>query len=135
MIYETHLTIPKNTPITVPVTASMPVHPGIVKQVSVFFPAGCCGLARVYIKWWERQVWPSNPDSYFMGDGQNLIFPEDIELVDPPFEFVLVGWNLDDTFSHTVTLRIAITPVDTTMTQLLQGLLVGARGAVSEVDG
>lgn len=133
MIYEKSLTIPKNTPITAPVTTIVPVHPGIVKQVSVYFPAGCCGLARCCILYWERQVWPSNPDSYFHGDGQNLVFPEDIRLVDLPYEFTLVGWNLDDTFQHTITVRLAISPEDTTMTQLLAQFLTGPTGPVTEV--
>jgi len=134
MNYEKSLIIPRNTPITAKVTETMDVHPGIVRQVSIFFPPGCCGLARMYVKLWERQVWPSNIGSYFHGDGQNLVFPEDLRLVDPPFEFVLVGWNLDDTFQHTVTLRLAISPEETTTTQLLSRLLVGATGAVTEYE-
>jgi hypothetical protein len=55
-----------------------------------------------------HQLWPSNLDGSFASDGEFLDFDEDYPVLDSPFEFTLVGWNDDDTYSHTVTLRLGI---------------------------
>lgn len=135
MIYETRLTIPKNTPATAPVSATMQIHPGLVKQVEITFPPGPAGLAHVYVYYWEHQLWPSNPDSDFAGDDVHLVFPEDIEIVDPPFEFTLYGYNLDDTFPHTPIFRVTMVPFDKDIRSLLAAFALGPRGAATMVEG
>src|SRR5574341_393433 len=112
MIYETRLTIPKNTPATSPQTAVIPVHPGIVKRLEIVFPAGCVGLVHLQVFYWEHQIWPSNPDADFSGDDAHLEFEEDLEIVDLPFEFRVEGWNLDDTYEHTPIVRVLIIPFE-----------------------
>lgn len=135
MFYETRLTIPKNTPATAPVSTVLYVHPGVVTQVEVFFPPGCAALARIQIYLWEHQAWPSNVDSYFTGDGTQIVFPEDLELVDPPFEFTIYGWNLDDTYSHTPIIRVQVTPVEGTLKTILERLTTGPTGPVTYTEG
>jgi len=135
MIYETRLTIPRNTPPQAPASVVLPVHPGIVRQVEVAFPSGCVGLVYARVTYWERVIWPANPDGAFSGDGVNLVWPEDLELIEPPFEFELQGWNLDDTFEHTVTLRIQIVPVEKDIRRLIAALVPGASGPRRPVEG
>lgn len=135
MIYEKRLTIPKNTPQASPVTTTLPIHPGIVERVSVSWPPGPSGLAHVQIWYWERQLWPANPDSDFYGDDEVIDFPEDLEIVDPPFEFTIKGWNLDDTYPHTPIIRLQITPRDKNIRSIFQNLLLGATGPITPVEG
>jgi hypothetical protein len=135
MIYETRLTIPKNTPRTAMVTADILVNPGTVQLVEVEFPNGCCGLAHVVIYYLERQVWPSNPDSDFHGDGVTLSYPENVQLVDPPFIFTARGWSDDDTYPHTPTVRLAVIPFGGTVQDMLAALLVGPSGPVTVPGG
>lgn len=128
MYYEASLHIPKNTLPTAPVSVTIPVHPGRVNHVEVFFPPGSAGLANVIITMWGRQVWPTNPDSSFRGDGTPISFDEDLQLIDPPFEFEVVGWNDDDTFYHEPTIRISVLPEDDTLKQLFARLGLGPTG-------
>lgn len=128
MIYETRLTLPRTTGYVYALRASMPIHPGIIKQVTLEFPAGCAGLVYARVLYWEHQIWPGNPDGTFRGDGVNLVWPEDLEIIDPPYELTLEGWNTDDTFEHTVTLRVQLITRDKDLASLITGLLVGSGG-------
>lgn len=135
MIYETRLTIPKNTPAAAPESAVMPVHPGLLKRVEIVFPAGCVGLVHLRIFYWEHQIYPSNPDSDFSGDDAHLEFDEDMELTGLPFEFRIEGWNLDDTYEHTPIVRMLILPFDRDIRNLFAVFATGPTGPVSSVGG
>jgi hypothetical protein len=135
MFYEKQLTIPKNTARSAPVETTIEIHPGIALGGEVFFPPGCAALAHVQVYYWEHQVAPVNPDGYFSGDGPPATpFNLDLEIVDPPYLFTVVGWNEDDTYPHTPIVRINVIPFDKDLRTLLSGLqATGARGAPIEI--
>ena len=108
MFYNFPLTIPANTPITAQVTRTCLVSPGRVDRVMVIFPTGCVALVHVRILRATHQLWPSNLDEAFASESEFLDFVENYPLNDPPFEFILSGWNDDDTYSHTITVRFNI---------------------------
>ncbi len=128
MIYEKRLTIPKLTLQSAPVSETVEIHPGIVKQVEVYFPPGCAALAHIQIFYWGRQFWPTNPNSDFTGDGTLLSFPEDLVITDPPFELEIKGWNDDDTYSHTPIIRFQMQSEKLTAVDLLKLLTLGPQG-------
>lgn len=134
MIYEKSLTIPKNTPQTALVETTIYVHPGVLQRVSIYFPPGPSGLAHVSLWYWERQLAPANPDSDFIGDDLLIDLPEDLEIVDPPFEFRVRGWNEDDTYPHTPVVRLQVIPFDRSQTALL-GMLVASQAGVMTPTG
>ncbi len=135
MIYEKAVTIPKNTPEGSPVLEYLDVHPGNLRHVSITFPSGCVGLAHLRILYFEHQVFPSNVDSSFSGDGLQIAFAEDMDLKEPPYSFKLVGWNEDDTYPHTVTVRMQIVPVNKSILSILSSFFVGPSGPVSSSGG
>jgi hypothetical protein len=108
MIYETRLTIPKSTTKSAPVETTLSVSVGMLRGIEISFPPGCCGLAHCVVLYFRHQVWPSNINSDFSGDDQVIKFDEDYKLIDEPLEFVLQGWNDDETFSHTITMRALV---------------------------
>lgn len=132
MFYEKRLTIPKNTSQASPVTTAIEVHPGLVKQVSIYFPPGCAALAHIQVYYWEHQVWPSNPNSDFTGDDTLVVFPENLVLFDPPYEFTILGWNDDDTYPHTPIVRFQIDADTTTIKDLIDFLGLGPKGPPGE---
>ena len=135
MIYEQRITIPKNTAKAAPVEEVLPVHPGILKQVEVIFPAGCVGLVHLRIFYWGHQLFPSNPDASFTGDDAHLVYEEDLELTGIPFEFTVQGWNLDDTYPHTPIVRMLVLPFERDIRNLFAAFNVGATGPVIRVEG
>jgi hypothetical protein len=131
MFYETSLIIPPNTLSTAQATIDLPVHAGNVNRVEVRFPSRTGGLAHLRILYWQRQIWPSNPNSFFTDDGHAITFDEDLDLVDPPYVFTLSGWNEDDTFPHAPIVRIGILPFDRTQAALFARLGLGPTGEIS----
>ncbi len=135
MIYEKRLTIPKLTLEAAPASETLEIHPGIIKQVSIYFPPGCAALAHVQMFYWERQFWPTNPNSDFTGDGILLSFPEDLKIVDPPYDIVIKGWNDDDTYPHTPIVRFQVQSEKTTVVDLLKILTLGPQGPQTPANG
>jgi hypothetical protein len=135
MFYELSLTLPANTPESAPVTDTIPVHPGVVKRVEVLFPDGCVGLVHVRLYYYERQLWPSNPDSSFAGDGDKIAFDEDLELTGAPFVFGVEGWNLDDTYQHTPIIRISVIPFERDLGKIIQDAFLGPTGPITPAGG
>lgn len=103
-------TIPANAPASPTQFTLAQVSPGTVKKVEIQFPSGCAGLVSVWILRGLTQVWPLNPDKQFIADGETISFDEDYPMLQGPFEFRIFFANLDDTYAHTVTVRLQITP-------------------------
>jgi len=135
MYYETVISILPLATIEDPVVQVLQVAPGVVQHVEVYFPDRCAGLARLRIMYWERQVWPSNPDGFFRGNDSTTAFDEDLEIVDPPYSFDIQGWNLDDTFLHEPIVRVQIMPTDKVLRNILGRLAIGPSGPVSTGGG
>lgn len=107
MLYEFDVTAPANTPATAPTEVLARLNKGVITRVSIQIPQGCMGLARAQIWRGGHQLWPIPPGSYFKGDGAFIDWPEDYELTDEPLVLRLRVWNIDDTYSHTLTFRFA----------------------------
>jgi hypothetical protein len=110
--YSKALTLPANTPADGPVEAQIGMSPGIVTYVALQFPAGCAGLAHARILRSGSQVWPGNINSSFAANNYVLSWTDDYDLMDLPHSLTLQGWNLDDTFPHTLTLYVALQSAD-----------------------
>jgi hypothetical protein len=124
MIYEHRLTISPNTPLLTPAVQLFEVHPGTLNQIGIFFPLGCRGYAHAVIYAQETQIFPTNAGTDFAADGEDLIFPEDLDIPAGATQFYIKGWNLDDTYQHTVTVRMQISPYDKSIVSVLQ--MIGA---------
>lgn len=131
MFYSYELAIPPNTLEGLPTELECNIAPGIVTRVIITFPTGCAKLAHVKIMRSYHQVWPSNPDGDFTADGEVLDFAEQYDVTDQPLTFKLVGWNDDDTYEHTIGVRLLIEanpePAQPSMTSVIRNAF-GIRG-------
>jgi hypothetical protein len=134
MLYVHALTIPANTAVGDPVTYDLKLTHGILHRVEVEFPPLCAGLAHLVVERFGSQLWPTNPDGDLASDGYTIAWDEDYELTEAPYSIKLRGWNEDDTYPHTITLRVAlasVSPMDalTEMRYILRRLasLVGIK--------
>ena len=108
MDYVFDLAIPKNTPASAPVGSTLRIPRGWIKQVRAYFPAGCAGLVGLRAAIDGIQVYPSNRESWYRGDGLNIVFDDSL-LLEAPFQTLEVqGYNLDDTFEHTPTFGMTV---------------------------
>jgi len=110
MIYAFSIATPANTAEAAKQRTVLTITKGIVHQFEVFFPPGCVGLVHLQIFNALQQILPSGQGSSFIGDGTTLAYREFIELVEPPYQLTAYTWNLDDTYAHTITLRLGILP-------------------------
>lgn len=108
MFYSFDLTIPANTPASAPETLEVDLVPGVIHRVEIQFPRGCVGLVHVQVVQEFHQVWPTNPGADLASDGYTIAWDDAHELVEGQSLLTLVGWNLDDTFPHTITFRFAV---------------------------
>jgi len=112
MIYQTELTIPAQTARTAPVTAEFTMPYGVIKRIAILFPFGCAALAHIQIYHNEFQVWPTTPGKSFVGDNTYLDFEENYELTEAWNQVRVVGWNEDDSYSHSVNVWISELPIE-----------------------
>ncbi len=108
MLYKYDLQIPNNTAKSEMVSLECPLSFGYIRKTTISFPYGCSGLAHVFIKHIERQVYPSNPDESFNYDDYTIEIEDNYPILDRPFFFTVYGWNFDDTFNHTITFRFTV---------------------------
>ena len=111
MFFEVQLTIPANTPKAAPAELDVALSAGQLVAASVQFPRGCVGLAHTVALRSTHQLWPTNPDGSISGEGAIIPWAEDLVLEDDPYTLTLRGWNLDDSFPHTVTWRFNVLPL------------------------
>lgn len=108
MIYAYDITTTADTAQADAVRTSLKVTKGLVYQVEVEFPPGPLGLCHVSIWDGGYQVWPSNPDFDFHGDNGYMTFPDTYLKLAAPYEFTAMTWNEDDTYDHTIHIRLGM---------------------------
>ncbi len=111
MFYEVPLTIPANTAKAAAVELDVALSAGRLVAASVQFPRGCVGLVHTVALRSTHQLWPTNPDGSLSGEGAIIPWQEDLILEDDPYTLTVRGWNLDDSYSHTVTWRFNVLPL------------------------
>jgi len=80
---------------------------GIITQAWLFHPEGCHGLAYAAIFEGGHQLYPTNPEDAYHGNSVPMIFEDNYPLKYPA-RLELHTWNLDDTYDHTVYVRVTV---------------------------
>lgn len=122
MIYAFDITTVASTPVTSPKRTPLKVTRGLVYQVEIEFPPGPLGLYHVSIYDGGYQIWPSNSEFDFHGDNGMIVFPDTYLKLVAPYEFTAVTWNADDTYQHTLHLRIGMVSDEVFMARFLPTL-------------
>lgn len=108
MFYEFHITTPRNTLESNPQLTELTLDLGVVTFVEMQFPRGCVGLLHAQVYNELHQVWPANPDGDIASEDARLAWTEEYELFTPAKRLIVRTWNEDDSYSHTLYLRIAL---------------------------
>jgi len=108
MLYVFAVTIPPSTTALNPLKVDMPLTAGDITRVMIQFPPGLLGLASIKIIDGLHQVWPSNEGASFATDSETIAWEEEYALDAAPYDLQAVAWNLDDTYPHTITVRIEV---------------------------
>lgn len=106
MFYEWHKDVPKNTTETAKLCTE--VEPGgeILTRIQIAFPRGCAGLARAQLYQGGFQVFPGNLQGHIRGDAVEVDASLRYDMRQNAGPWYWYTWNTDDTYQHTLTLRM-----------------------------
>lgn len=110
MFYAWNVLLPNTKTAATRTKQVLHLERGTITRCDVVFPTGCCGLVFCHIDHALHQVYPKNPGTTFKGNGETIISVDEYEIKDEPFQLEFYGWNTDDTYDHTVTVRIQLVP-------------------------
>lgn len=110
MLFTWDIAVTSGTTKADPKTQILKIAHGIISWVSVTFPPGCQRLVHASLRFHENKIVPSTEDMYLTGDTFPIEWNEYYEAYQPPYELKAELWNEDDTYAHTVTIRVAILP-------------------------
>lgn len=127
-------TTPANTAQDDALETKLHLCSGTIIQVWMFHPEGCHGLAYASVHHGGHQLYPNNPEKSYHGNAVPMTWSDNYKLGGPPI-LKLKTWNLDDTYDHTVYVRVTVlrpeeSPGIAAMLQILraiQALLTGRR--------
>ncbi len=110
--YVVDLALPANTLAASPVDLDVVLVDGWVAQVALLFPPGPATLAHVQLMVDGVQLYPTGVGQSFHPDNQLVVIPcdFDVPLVGASYQVTLRGWNLDDTWPHTIQAHIWAIP-------------------------
>lgn len=87
---------------------TIPLNEGRIDRIDVSFPDGCVGLTRFKMMYHGTQVLPFNLNESIGYNNHVLQIPMSLDIDTAPFELQILTFNLDDTYSHTLTVGIVI---------------------------
>jgi len=109
-IYHAELTLPIDGAINQQTTLEIKVNEGILADFYVVFPGGHAGLTNARILQEGSQIIPWNNLNYLTGDNISFRFNPGIEIIGGGIPLIFSGYNLDDTYPHTVYFDFDVQP-------------------------
>jgi len=106
MIYSSTITTDAGTAEGAKPDVTLVVTSGLIWLFEVDFPPGCCGLQHVQLFDGSYQVLPATIGESLHGDSVTMRFDDLYFKQAAPFELKIRTWNLDDTWDHTIQVRI-----------------------------
>ena len=108
MLYSFSCLIPSGGTEYTQTKFSLQLASGIINNIDIYFPDGCCGLVHCHINDSLYQIVPTNADGSLTGSGNLIKFNEDISFTSEPYQLQFWGWNEDTTYDHTIDVRIEL---------------------------
>jgi len=108
--YEKEITIPANTPWHQSKTVEFEIWEDVITRIEVVFPIGCALLAKCVVAYGLEQLAPKNIDGWIAGHGETVVHELYWECPEKPCKIIVYAWNDDDTYPHTLRIRITALP-------------------------
>lgn len=122
MIYAATITTPSDTAEASSQETVIKVTKGLLWRVEIEFPPGCAGLLHVAIFDGSYQVVPASPGETIHSDAALIGFDDLYMKASEPFTFQVVTYNLDDTYDHTIQVRLAMASSEAFMSRYLPSM-------------
>ena len=95
---------------------------GLIYRLEVEFPPGCCGLVHMQLYDAGYMVYPATPGVSFHGDNATIGFDDCYLKGSAPYTFIIKTWNEDDTWDHTIQVRVAMASAEAFMSRYMPSL-------------
>jgi len=112
MTFHFQITTPANTLESSKLKTTLKVAKGILHHYSILFPPGPYALLHFHINDAIHQLIPYNTGESLASDNETIEFREFLPILEAPFELQAYTWNLDDTYDHTLYIRLGILPIE-----------------------
>ncbi len=130
MLFQADITIPKNTTEASPTIVILKIGKGIITKFMIRPRPGHSALAHLVIQHHEHQIAPSTENMDFHGDADPIDWEDHLEVLQPPFELKLQGWNTDDTYPHTFTVYVVVLPQASLLVYAIVNAIRGLFGGI-----
>lgn len=122
MVFSVSITTSNGTAKADATKTVLKVCKGLAYRFEVEFPPGCSGLQHVQIFDGSYQVYPASQQDSFHSDARVISFDDLYLKTAEPFEFLIKTWNLDETWAHTVQVRIGMASSEAFMSRYMPSL-------------
>jgi hypothetical protein len=130
MMYVFPITTPALTLPTAKQKTVLPLARGKITRVDIQFPSGLQGYAHLALNRGLYQIFPSNPEGDFASSQETIWWNENYDLDQGPYQLECYTWNIDNTYPHTITVRLVLEPItpQTSLWEEIKTLLGGTGG-------
>jgi hypothetical protein len=113
----------------------LPLSPGILTHAIVNIPFGVQFFCRFQILDGLLNVIPSREGQYYTGEGPPEQIPVWYHLKKEPFELIWKLWNVDETYPHTIVLKLVVlTEEEAASLDSLRKIIEGLKGLSEVLD-
>jgi len=102
MWYRGSITVPAGTTRAAYASETIEICPGTITKWYRLFPPGCAGLVGMQVWHQTRQVFPTTPGQFYLGDGSEILGEASVDVVEPDFALELRAWAPDADYDHVV---------------------------------
>lgn len=102
MWYRGSITIPKDTQRANYASAQVDVCQGKITKFYRLFAPGCAGQVALQVFYQTRQIFPTTPGQFYLGDDSEILGDASVELDEPDYVLELRGWSPGTTYQHVV---------------------------------
>jgi len=102
------VTLPLGTSPSNLVLQRLTIPAGKITEIDIEFPAGCQGLAFIQLFYETAPLVPYNPLVFLSSDNRTIQTPIEFIADVPPYEITVIGYNLDDSYDHTINIGMTI---------------------------
>jgi len=127
MLYAWNIELTRNRTKATRQKTVLKLERGTITRFELVFPTGCCGLVYVHIDQALHQIFPKNPDYQLTGNGATIVSTDEYPIIEPPLELDFYGWNTDEIYDHTITVRIQLVPASEILTRVVSQVMRIAR--------
>lgn len=102
MLFSKSISVPLSTTAASPQRTTVELTAGILRRVWIRWRWGIGNLGGCRILYHEFQYWPLAPTQWFPSSEFPLEFEESFEISGDPSVVVVIAYNTDDSYAHTL---------------------------------